>query len=44
MLLVDAHLDLGRDALWWERDLTQEAITIHVQLHCLERVLDTPAA
>lgn len=31
MLIVDSHLDLGWNALWWERDLTQEAMTIRVQ-------------
>jgi membrane dipeptidase len=28
MLLVDAHLDLGMNALQWDRDLTQEVTTI----------------
>lgn len=31
MLLVDAHLDLGMNALKWDRDLTQEVTTIRAQ-------------
>ncbi len=31
MLLVDAHLDLGWNALGWDRDLTQEVATIRTQ-------------
>lgn len=31
MLLVDAHLDLGMNALQWDRDLTQEVTTIRAQ-------------
>lgn len=31
MLLVDAHLDLGMNALNWDRDLTQEVTTIRAQ-------------
>lgn len=31
MLIVDSHLDLGWNALWWERDLTQRVTTIRVQ-------------
>lgn len=33
MLLVDAHLDLGMNALRWDRDLTQEVVTIRAQEH-----------
>lgn len=31
MLLVDAHLDLGWNAIGWDRDLTQEVTTIRTQ-------------